>query len=120
MDCFDLLSVRFGINPWVEIRGRVLYGYKQFVGCSFILNQQIPQLFQAFFVFIIETVGECLFNRSVPGDDEKFIVSVLNNPGVELPATGGSGTGLLYLMGILLTALAGAGLVLMNSRRADG
>lgn len=69
-----------------------------------------------------QTVQKLIYSNSKDGtgDDEKFIIEVLNNPGVELPATGGSGTGLLYLMGILLTALAGAGLMLMNSRRADG
>ena len=69
-----------------------------------------------------QTVQKLIYSGSKDGtgDDEKFIVEVLNNPGVELPATGGSGTGLLYLMGILLTALAGAGLVLMHSRNADG
>lgn len=69
-----------------------------------------------------QTVQKLIYSNSKDGtgDDEKFIVEVLNNPGVELPATGGSGTGLLYLMGILLTALAGAGLVLMHSRSADG
>lgn len=69
-----------------------------------------------------QTVQKLIYSNSKDGtgDDEKFIIEVLNNPGVELPATGGSGTGLLYLMGNLLTALAGAGLMLMNSRRADG
>ena len=38
-----------------------MYGNKQFVSHPLILNQQIPQLSQAFFIFIIETVGECLF-----------------------------------------------------------
>jgi len=57
--------------------------------------------------------------RVIPANDNKQY-TVQNEPGVELPATGGSGTGLLYLMGILLMALAGAGLVLMHSRSADG
>ena len=51
------------------------------------------------------------------GDDDKFVVEVLNNPGVVLPSTGGPGTNLIYLFGIMLTGLAGAGL-LMRKRRA--
>ena len=37
--------------------------------------------------------------------------------GYELPSTGGPGTNLLYLLGIMLTAFAGAGLVLRKRRR---
>ena len=44
-------------------------------------------------------------------------LSVRNTPGVVLPATGGEGTRRLILMGILLIALAGAGLVMIRRRR---
>ena len=37
--------------------------------------------------------------------------------GYELPATGGLGTNMLYLFGIMLTGLAGAGLVMKRRRR---
>ena len=40
-----------------------------------------------------------------------------NTPGVALPHTGGSGTTALYLLGIMLTGLAGAGLVMRKRRR---
>ena len=40
----------------------------------------------------------------------------MNNPGVELPAPGGPGTSLIYLLGFLLTAFAGAGLKLKRDR----
>lgn len=52
------------------------------------------------------------------GDDEKFVVEVLNNPGAELPSTGGPGTSPIYLLGIMLTGLAGAGLVMRRKRKA--
>jgi len=42
---------------------------------------------------------------------------VENEPGAELPSTGGPGTTLLYLLGILLTGLAGAGLVMSMEKR---
>ena len=44
--------------------------------------------------------------------------SISNNPGVELPSTGGPGTSLIYLLGIMLTGIAGAGLVMRRKRTA--
>ena len=41
-----------------------------------------------------------------------------NTPGVALPSTGGPGTNLIYFLGIVLTGLAGGGL-LMKRRRRD-
>ncbi|MBR3170535.1 MAG: hypothetical protein IKF22_04670 [Lachnospiraceae bacterium] len=52
------------------------------------------------------------------GDSEKFIVEVLNNPGVTLPATGGPGTTFIYILGTMLTGLAGTILALRRKRRA--
>ena len=67
-----------------------------------------------------QTVNRLIYSDSKngTGDADKFIVEVLNNPGVELPATGGPGTTLLYLLGILLTGVAGTGLVIKRRRRA--
>lgn len=42
---------------------------------------------------------------------------VENEPGAELPSTGGPGTTLIYLLGILLTGLAGAGLTMRMEKR---
>ena len=42
---------------------------------------------------------------------------IRNNAGVELPSTGGPGTNIIYLFGIMLTGLAGAGLVMKRRRR---
>jgi len=44
-------------------------------------------------------------------------IQVWNNPGFELPATGGPGTTMLYLLGSLLTGLAGTGLVMKRRKR---
>jgi LPXTG-motif cell wall-anchored protein len=52
------------------------------------------------------------------GDSEKFVVEVLNNPGVTLPATGGPGTTFIYILGTMLTGLAGTILALRRKRRA--
>ena len=46
-----------------------------------------------------------------------YRIIVSNQSGVELPATGGPGTTLFYLLGIMLTGLAGAGLVMKRLRR---
>ena len=40
-----------------------------------------------------------------------------NTPGAALPDTGGVGTTLFYLLGMMLTGLAGAGLVMRKRRR---
>ena len=52
-------------------------------------------------------------------DNETMYYRIANNPGVELPATGGPGTTALYLLGIMLTGLAGAGLLMKRKRRRD-
>ena len=44
-------------------------------------------------------------------------IEIMNSAGVELPSTGGPGTNLIYITGIILTALAGAGLVMRKKRR---
>ena len=47
-----------------------------------------------------------------------WIVAIRNDAGVALPSTGGPGTDLIYLLGIILTSLAGLGLVMRKRRRA--
>ena len=54
--------------------------------------------------------------RNVDGTDHAdeatgIAFEVKNEPGVALPSTGGPGTRWIYLLGILLTGLAGTGLV---------
>jgi LPXTG-motif cell wall-anchored protein len=44
-------------------------------------------------------------------------ISVKNEPGAALPNTGGPGTNLIYIFGIMLTGLAGVGLVMKRRRR---
>ena len=48
--------------------------------------------------------------------DKTFTVG--NTPGAALPNTGGPGTTALYLLGIMLTSLAGAGLVMKRKKKA--
>ena len=40
-----------------------------------------------------------------------------NTPGVALPNAGGPGTDVIYLLGLLITGLAGTGLVMRKRRR---
>ena len=51
-------------------------------------------------------------------DDLRYTFGVENNPGVALPSTGGLGTTVIYLLGIMLTGIAGAGLVMRRKRKA--
>ena len=58
-----------------------------------------------------------LSNEGVSGGrEEGYTLVVTNEAGVELPSTGGPGPGMLYLLGIMLTSLAAAGLVMMRLR----
>ncbi len=50
--------------------------------------------------------------------DNGLTISIKNEPGAVLPNTGGPGTNLIYLLGIMLTGLATAGLVM--KRRSVG
>lgn len=54
---------------------------------------------------------------SDPSSVESWVVKIKNNAGVELPSTGGHGTTQMYLLGIMLTGIAGAGLVMRKRRR---
>ncbi len=67
-----------------------------------------------------QSVNRFVYNSSKTGevDDTTITIEVLNNPGVELPSTGGPGTNLIYFLGIMLTGLAGAGLVMKRRRRS--
>ena len=49
--------------------------------------------------------------------DSVNVFTIPNTPGAALPNTGGPGTTTLYLLGIMLTAFAGAGLVMRKRRR---
>ena len=51
------------------------------------------------------------------GDAITGDVKVMNNSGIELPSTGGMGTTLIYLAGIVLVVLSGY--VLISKRRAS-
>jgi LPXTG-motif cell wall-anchored protein len=55
------------------------------------------------------------YTKAIGSEPATFTVG--NTPGVVLPATGGEGTRRLILMGILLIALAGAGLIMIRRRR---
>ena len=50
-------------------------------------------------------------------ETDLYTLIVTNNAGYELPSTGSRGTNLIYLFGIMLTGLAGAGLVMRKRRR---
>ena len=78
---------------------------------------------------VILTVEQNSVVYSLPGRAENIQLSVDNkdyynlyidnNPGVELPATGGSGTDLFYLLGAVLTLGAGSPLVMRKKKYTD-
>ena len=47
--------------------------------------------------------------------NETMYYDIANDAGVELPSTGGSGTTVFYMIGIILTAIAGAGLAIKRN-----
>ena len=57
-----------------------------------------------------------LDNDSAAVSENGLSISVKNEAGAALPNTGGPGTNLIYLLGIMLTAIAGAGLVMRRRR----
>ena len=48
-----------------------------------------------------------------------YQLKVINDEGVALPHTGGPGTNMLYLFGIMLSGVAGAGLIMKRRQRED-
>ena len=52
--------------------------------------------------------------------DDNTTIAVKNTPGAALPHTGGTGTGLIYLLGILLTGLSCAGFMLFKRKKRAG
>lgn len=71
---------------------------------------------------VISYDDQTSFSRSGEGviydpENDLYTIHVTNAGGYELPSTGGPGTGLIYLLGILLTAFAGAGLAMRRRRR---
>ena len=78
---------------------------------------------------IITTVGPNTINASLHGapldcqkvkdsnNNDVWEITIYNSTGYELPSTGGPGTNLIYLIGFMLTGIAGAGLVMRKRRR---
>ena len=57
------------------------------------------------------------YNHTNDTTDASVTYKIINNAGYELPSTGGLGTTILYLLGIMLTSFAGAGLVMRKRNR---
>ena len=61
------------------------------------------------------TWGSATLSNNTAG----YTISVKNTPGAALPNAGGPGTGLIYLLGTMLTIFAGAGLLMRKRRFGD-
>ena len=57
------------------------------------------------------------YSDETPDNNLQYTFSIANNPGVALPSTGGPGTRLIYILGIMLAGLAGIGLVMRKRRK---
>ena len=77
-------------------------------------NHQICGLGLAYLAKQIKNIDGSAHQNEAP--DINFEVE--NESGAALPNTGGPGTGLIYLLGIMLTGLAGAGLAMRLRRKA--
>ena len=62
-----------------------------------------------------ENGSPVLDNDSAVISENALTISVKNEPGAALPNTGGTGTNIIYLFGIMLIALAGAGLMMKRA-----
>ena len=58
-----------------------------------------------------------IYENVTEDDVMQYTFTVQNHPGAELPATGGPGTGMLYIMGIVLITLSATGFIMKRSRR---
>ena len=61
--------------------------------------------------------GDVSYSIKNSVNGKTIVYSVRNKPGATLPHTGGSGTHIFKLLGFVLTALAGAGFMLLRKRR---
>lgn len=52
-------------------------------------------------------------------ENKLYTLKITNSAGTELPNTGGAGTTLIYLLGIILICAGGAGLVMIRRRRGE-
>ena len=66
---------------------------------------------------VISSAGNFEFAAAGAGGAENAKLTISNPPGRELPPAGGPGTDIFYLIGILLIALAGAGMVMKKRTR---
>ena len=87
----------------------------------------LPDYLMKIFVYPDKVIGMQATGNMLVKDAEDYddvsdktttVLRVWNNPGVELPSTGGLGTTQIYLLGIMLTGIASIGLVMRKRRRA--
>ena len=85
-------------------------------GYTLLENRIVLTVQQGTITAVMENPGTTLYADQLSSDHTAYRFEVMNYPGVELPNTGGPGTGLLYLAGLMLTGLAVAGLVMRKQR----
>lgn len=77
---------------------------------------------EQFYFITIDKNGKGGLDTSIPHEmispDSGNVYTVENEPGAELPHTGGSGTTMIYILGLVLTTIAAAGFVIGRRRKA--
>ena len=68
-------------------------------------------------VTLTQGAGTASYEKVNATDTGKTLI-IKNEPGAALPSTGGSGTWMLYMFGILLAGCGGTGLFIKQRRRA--
>ena len=106
---FDQLEINADLSESVAKKGAGLQLAK-------VRLEEIEKLVVELEAKANENEVDCVtYTRATVNSEATFVIG--NTPGSVLPATGGEGTRMIYLLGITLMVLAGAGLILVRRRK---
>ena len=83
---------------------------------GYVMTEKTGWHFQVNENGIMQGVGDLTSDGTFQYVDAKSM-TVENTPGAALPSTGGPGTNMIYFLGIVLTGLAGGGLLMKRRRK---
>ena len=87
---------------------------------GYVITEDYPVVFTVANGEITSTEGTIDKVRyAAAGEDKNALFIIPNSLGATLPNTGGPGTNLIYIIGIMLTGLAGVGLVMWKRKGAE-
>ena len=86
---------------------------------GYMITERYPVVFTVSDGMITSTAGTVSGVRYfAASDDDNAVFIIPNTPGAALPSTGGPGTSLICLLGMMLSGSAGAGMVLKKRRKS--